>query len=86
MTLGNAARAEPRQAIRELGLRQLANKFAMAEAQATKMLLGLMLERERLAAAASPDERPSFGPARRRAANEWFDHTRISGGSAQLQN
>ena len=48
---------------RELGLKQLANKFAMAEAQATKMLLGLMLERERLAAAAAPAERPSFGAA-----------------------
>ena len=48
---------------RELGLRQLANKFAMAEAQATKMLLGLMLERERLAAASPPAERPSFGAA-----------------------
>lgn len=48
---------------RELGLKQLANKFAMAEAQATKMLLGLMLERERLAAAAAPTERPSFGAA-----------------------
>jgi hypothetical protein len=48
---------------RELGVRQLANKFAMAEAQATKMLLGLMLERERLAAAAPPAERPSFGAA-----------------------
>ena len=46
---------------RELGMRQLANKFAMAEAQATKMLLGLMLERERLATAAPPAERPSFG-------------------------
>ena len=46
---------------RELGVRQLANKFAMAEAQATKILLGLMLERERLAAAAQPAERPSFG-------------------------
>ena len=44
-------------------MRQLANKFAMAEAQATKMLLGLMLERERLAAAAAPAERPSFGAA-----------------------
>jgi uncharacterized protein (UPF0216 family) len=48
---------------RELGFKQLANKFAMAEAQATKMLLGLMLERERLAAAAVPAERPSFGAA-----------------------
>ena len=48
---------------RELGVRQLANKFAMAEAQATKMLLGLMLERERLAAAAPPAERPSIGAA-----------------------
>ena len=48
---------------RELGLKQLANKFAMAEAQATKMLLGLMLERERLAAALSPAERPSFDAA-----------------------
>jgi uncharacterized protein (UPF0216 family) len=48
---------------RELGFKQLANKFAMAEAQATKMLLGLMLERERLAAAAAPAERPSFGAA-----------------------
>ena len=46
---------------RELGLKQLANKFAMAEAQATKILLGLMLERERLAAAAPPAERPSLG-------------------------
>ena len=35
----------------------------LAEAQATKMLLGLMLERERLAAAAAPAERPSFGAA-----------------------
>ena len=48
---------------RDLGFKQLANKFAMAEAQATKMLLGLMLERERLAAAAAPTERPSFGAA-----------------------
>jgi uncharacterized protein (UPF0216 family) len=48
---------------RELGFKQLANKFAMAEAQATKMLLGLMLERERLAAAAPPAEQPSFGAA-----------------------
>jgi uncharacterized protein (UPF0216 family) len=48
---------------RELGLKQLANKFAMVEAQATKILLGLMLERERLAAAAPPAERPSFGAA-----------------------
>ena len=48
---------------RELGLKQLANKFAMAEAQATKILLGLMLERERLAAAAVPAERPTFGAA-----------------------
>ena len=47
---------------RELGLKQLANKFAMAEAQATKILLGLMLERERLAAAAPPTE-PSIGAA-----------------------
>jgi len=47
----------------ELGVRQLANKFAMAEAQATKMLLGLMLERERLTAALSPAERPSFDAA-----------------------
>jgi hypothetical protein len=46
---------------RELGIRQLVNKFAMAEAQATKMLLGLMLERERLVAAAPPAERPSLG-------------------------
>ena len=30
---------------RQLGVRQLANKFAMAEAQVTKFLLGLMLER-----------------------------------------
>ena len=45
---------------RELGIRQLVNKFAMAEAQATKLLLGLMLERERLVAAAPPAERPSF--------------------------
>ena len=48
---------------RELGLKQLANKFAMAEAQATKILLGLMLERERLAAAAPPAEWPTFGAA-----------------------
>ena len=45
---------------RELGVRQLVNKFAMAEAQATKILLGLMQERDRLAAEASA-ERPSFG-------------------------
>jgi len=48
---------------RELGVRQLANKFAMAEAQATKILLGLMLERERLTAAAASAERPSLGAA-----------------------
>ena len=47
----------------ELGVRQLANKFAMSEAQATKMLLGLMLERERLVAGLSPAERPSFDAA-----------------------
>jgi Family of unknown function (DUF5681) len=46
---------------RELGIRQLVNKFAMAEAQATKILLGLMQERDRLAATAAPAERPSFG-------------------------
>jgi Family of unknown function (DUF5681) len=46
---------------RELGIRQLVNKFAMAEAQATKILLGLMQERDRLAATAEPAERPSFG-------------------------
>ena len=45
---------------RELGIRQLVNKFAMAEAQATKILLGLMQERDRLAAEASA-ERPSLG-------------------------
>ena len=45
---------------RELGIRQLVNKFAMAEAQATKILLGLIQERDRLAAEASA-ERPSFG-------------------------
>ena len=45
---------------RELGVRQLVNKFAMAEAQATKILLGLIQERDRLAAEASA-ERPSFG-------------------------
>ena len=48
---------------RELGIRQLVDKFAMAEVQATKMLLGLMLERERLVAAAPPAERPSLGAA-----------------------
>ena len=48
---------------RELGIRQLVDKFAMAEMQATRMLLGLMLERERLVAAASPAERRSFGAA-----------------------
>jgi hypothetical protein len=42
---------------------QLVDKFAMAEMQATKMLLGLMLERERLMAAAPPAERPSLGTA-----------------------
>jgi len=47
---------------RQLGVRQLANKFAMAEAQVTKFLLGLMLERERLGLAAST-ERRSFGAA-----------------------
>jgi hypothetical protein len=35
----------------------------MAEVQATRLLLGLMLERERLMAAASPAERPSLGAA-----------------------
>jgi Family of unknown function (DUF5681) len=45
---------------RELGIRQLVDKFAMAEVQATRILLGLMLERERLVAAAAPAERPSF--------------------------
>ena len=48
---------------RELGIRQLVDKFAMAEVQATRMLLGLMLERERLVAAAPPAERPSLGAA-----------------------
>jgi len=48
---------------RELGIRQLVDKFAMAEMQATKMLLGLMLERERLMAAAPPAARPSLGAA-----------------------
>ena len=48
---------------RELGIRQLVDKFAMAEVQATRMLLGLMLERERLVAAAPPAERPIFGAA-----------------------
>jgi hypothetical protein len=47
---------------RELGIRQLVDKFAMAEVQATRLLLGLMLERERLAAA-PPAERPSLGAA-----------------------
>ena len=48
---------------RDLGIRQLVDRFAMAEMQATRMLLGLMLERERLVAAASPAERRSFGAA-----------------------
>jgi Family of unknown function (DUF5681) len=48
---------------RDLGIRQLVDKFAMAEIQATKMLLGLMLERERLMAAAPPAERRSFSAA-----------------------
>jgi Family of unknown function (DUF5681) len=48
---------------RELGIRQLVDKFAMAEVQATRMLLGLMLERERLLAAAPPAERRSFDAA-----------------------
>ena len=48
---------------RELGIRQLVDKFAMAEVQATRLLLGLMLERERLVAAAPPAERRSFGAA-----------------------
>ena len=48
---------------RELGIRQLVDKFAMAEVQATRLLLGLMLERERLVAAAPPAERRSFGSA-----------------------
>jgi hypothetical protein len=47
---------------RELGLRQLANKFAMAEVQATKILLGLMQERERVGAT-TPGEPPSLGAA-----------------------
>jgi hypothetical protein len=46
---------------RELCMRQLAYKLAMAEAQATKILLGLMQERDRLAAA--PVEQPSFSAA-----------------------
>jgi hypothetical protein len=49
---------------RELGIRQLVDKFAMAEMQATRLLLGLMLERERLTAAApQPAARPSLGAA-----------------------
>jgi hypothetical protein len=48
---------------RELGIRQLVDKFAMAEIQATRMLLGLTLERERLLAAAPPAERRSFDAA-----------------------
>ena len=48
---------------RDLGIRQLVDRFAMAEMQATRMLLGLMLECERLMAAAPPAERPSFGAA-----------------------
>jgi hypothetical protein len=48
---------------RELGIRQLVDKFAMAEVQATRLLLGLMLERERLMAAAPSAERLSFGAA-----------------------
>jgi Family of unknown function (DUF5681) len=48
---------------RELGIRQLVDKFAMAEVQATRLLLGLMLERERLVAPAPPAERPSLGAA-----------------------
>jgi hypothetical protein len=47
---------------RQLGVRQLANKFAMAEAQVTRFLLGLMLDHERLGLAA-PAERRSFGAA-----------------------
>jgi hypothetical protein len=48
---------------RELGIRQLVDKFAMAEVQATRLLLGLMLERERLLAAPQPAERLSLGAA-----------------------
>jgi hypothetical protein len=61
---------------RELGIRQLVNKFAMAEAQATKLLLGLMLERERLAAAAPPAERPSFGTADEKVINNLLKRLR----------
>jgi hypothetical protein len=41
---------------RERCMRRLAYKFAMAEAQGTKILLGLMQERDRLAALAAPVE------------------------------
>ena len=64
---------------RDLGFKQLANKFAMAEAQATKMLLGLMLERERLAAAAAPAERPSFGAADKQVIANLLKRLRSSG-------
>jgi hypothetical protein len=47
---------------REAVVHQVVNKSATADLRATNMLLGRMLERERLAAA-PPAERPSFGAA-----------------------
>jgi hypothetical protein len=47
---------------RELGIAQLVNKFAMAEPNATRILLGMLLDGERRAPPA-PDERSSFGAA-----------------------
>jgi hypothetical protein len=60
---------------RELGIRQLVDKFAMAEVQATRLLLGLMLERERLAAA-PPAERPSLGAADEKVIDNLFKRLR----------
>ena len=47
---------------RHLGIAQLVNKFAMAEPNATRILLGMLQDGERRAASA-PDERPSLGAA-----------------------
>ena len=47
---------------RHLGIAQLVNKFAMAEPNATRILLGMLLDGERRAPPA-PDERPPLGAA-----------------------
>jgi hypothetical protein len=51
-----------RLAKRELGLRRLADRVADGDPQAIKLVLGVVLARERRAHAA-PQERPNWGPA-----------------------